>query len=164
MPITFLQLEFQKSTLWTPCNRLHKTSSNILERMDPPPAKYLRGQYLTLNVSYSPILAVIFNGLRWFHCGTGIQMVKSLGLLKGLPGPIQYMLSPQVDQKEMNWTEPKYGVAAEVDPPAMSARYGQELSWSTSVFMRKNYLKSTWRKTNKALRLVTNIWNCHLHL
>ncbi len=51
----------------------------------------------------------------------------------------------------MNWTELTYGVAAAVDPPAMSARYGQQLSWSTSVFMRKNYLKSTWRKNNKAL-------------
>jgi hypothetical protein len=64
MPITFLQLEFQKSTLWTPCNRTHKISSNILERMGPPPAKYLRDTILTLNVSYSTILAAIFNGLR----------------------------------------------------------------------------------------------------
>ncbi len=45
MPITFLQLEFQKSTLWTPCNRTHKISSNILEKMGPSPAKYLRGHY-----------------------------------------------------------------------------------------------------------------------
>jgi hypothetical protein len=56
MPITVLQLEFQKSTLWTPCNRTHKISSNILERMGPPTAKYLRGHFLTLNVSYSTIL------------------------------------------------------------------------------------------------------------
>jgi hypothetical protein len=30
--------------------------------------------------------------------GTLEQMVKSLELLKGLPGATQYMLSPQVDQ------------------------------------------------------------------
>jgi hypothetical protein len=45
MPITFLQLEFHKFTLWTPYNRMHKISSKILERMCPPPAKYLRGHY-----------------------------------------------------------------------------------------------------------------------
>jgi hypothetical protein len=45
MLITSLQLEFQKSTLWTPCNRTHKISSNILERLSPPPAKYFRRHY-----------------------------------------------------------------------------------------------------------------------
>jgi hypothetical protein len=49
----------------------------------------------------------------------------------------------------MNWTEPTYGVAAEVDLPAMSARYGQQLIWSTSVFMRKNYLKAPGGKLTK---------------
>jgi len=32
-----------------------------------------------------------------------------------------------------------------------------ELDDFDTVFMRKNYLKSTWRKTNRDLRLVTNI-------
>jgi hypothetical protein len=64
MPITFLQLEFQNSNLWTPFNRTHKTSSNIFERMGPPQLNISRDTILTLNVSYSTILAAIFNGLK----------------------------------------------------------------------------------------------------
>jgi hypothetical protein len=63
IPITFLQLEFQKSTLWTLCNITHKISSNILERMGGDQPNISGDTILTLNVSYSTTLTTIFNGL-----------------------------------------------------------------------------------------------------
>ncbi len=62
IPITFLQLEFQKSTLWTLCNITHKISSNILERMGPPLTKYLRGHYFNFECF---LLHNTYNHLQW---------------------------------------------------------------------------------------------------
>jgi len=64
MPITSLQLEFQKSTLWTPCNKTHKISSNILERMGPPPAKCVRGHYFNFECF---LLHNTCSHLQWPH-------------------------------------------------------------------------------------------------
>jgi hypothetical protein len=77
---------------------MHKTSSNILERMGPPPAKYLKGHYFNFECFLLYNTYIHLQWLEIFHCGTRIQMVKSLELLKGLLGATQYMLFPQVDQ------------------------------------------------------------------
>jgi hypothetical protein len=164
MLITFLQLEFQKSTLWTPCNRTHKTLFQHSWKNRSSTSQISQGTVFNFEC-FS--LHNTCSHLQWpqmislWHRNPNGEIIRTAeGITWG--NTIHAISSSRSIGDELNWAN--YGVVVEVDPPAMSTRYGQQLSWSTSVFMRKNYLKNTWRKTTKALRLVTNIWNCFLHL
>jgi len=91
--------------LWISCNKTHKISSNILERMGLPPTKYLKGHYFNFECF---LLHNTCSHLQWphmislWHKNPNREIVR---IVEGITwGTVHVISSSWSIGDELNWT------------------------------------------------------------